>query len=221
MSFRKYLYKDIFENLEFLGLIIDKEGNVITTNAKWKKEALKNELAGRVDAVGMNYLKLCENARGEGREEALGIAKGIKEVLKGERGSFQRVYSFYDETGKKRYFLFFIQRITRIKPELFLILHIEVSHLKSYFLEDKSPAPQKEDKRIKAKLKHFFIFEEKFSYKEMQVLKLVRSGYTSKEISQVLNMSKDTVDFYRKRIREKLGIKGRGISLKTFLQQID
>jgi len=52
--------------------------------------------------------------------------------------------------------------------------------------------------------------------KEAQIAILVKEGFSSKEIAQILNLSKDSIDFYRKRIRKKLGLKGNKISLKKF-----
>jgi len=58
------------------------------------------------------------------------------------------------------------------------------------------------------------------SPKEAQIALLVKEGYSSKEIARILNLSKDSIDFYRKRIRKKLGLKGKGMSLKHFLEKI-
>jgi len=49
---------------------------------------------------------------------------------------------------------------------------------------------------------------------------LVKEGYSSEEICQILNLSKDAVDFYRKRIREKFGLKGQSLSLKAYLRNL-
>lgn len=54
--------------------------------------------------------------------------------------------------------------------------------------------------------------------KEAQIALLVKEGKTSEEIGRILNLGKDAVDFYRKRIREKLGLKGKNTSLKEYLQ---
>ena len=56
--------------------------------------------------------------------------------------------------------------------------------------------------------------------KEAQIALLVREGKTSEEIGRILNLGKDAVDFYRKRIREKLGLKGKDTSLKDYLQKL-
>ncbi|MCS7150544.1 MAG: helix-turn-helix transcriptional regulator [Caldimicrobium sp.] len=58
------------------------------------------------------------------------------------------------------------------------------------------------------------------STKEAQIALMVREGYSSEEICKYLNLSKEAINFYRKRIREKFGIKGKKISLKKYLDQL-
>jgi GAF domain-containing protein len=52
---------------------------------------------------------------------------------------------------------------------------------------------------------------------EIQVANLVRSGHQSKEISELLEISVNAVNFHRKNIRAKLGLKHEGINLRSYL----
>jgi len=49
-----------------------------------------------------------------------------------------------------------------------------------------------------------------FSPREIQVADLVKDGKTSKQIAEMMDLSKRTIESYRHSIREKLGLKGRG-----------
>jgi PAS domain S-box-containing protein len=53
--------------------------------------------------------------------------------------------------------------------------------------------------------------------KEIQVANLTRDGKQDKEISEILNISIDTVKFHRKNIRKKLGLYGQRTNLRTYL----
>lgn len=55
---------------------------------------------------------------------------------------------------------------------------------------------------------------------EVQVSNLIRSGMTSKEMSEFLHISLRTVETHRTRIRKKLGIGGKDINLATYLQTL-
>ncbi len=53
--------------------------------------------------------------------------------------------------------------------------------------------------------------------REIQVADLIREGKTSKEISEILHISKGVADFHRDHIRAKLGIKNKKGNLRTYL----
>jgi len=53
--------------------------------------------------------------------------------------------------------------------------------------------------------------------KEFQVAVLVKEGRTTKEITNVLNISAGAVDFHRNRIRKKLGLNNKKVNLRSHL----
>jgi PAS domain S-box-containing protein len=55
---------------------------------------------------------------------------------------------------------------------------------------------------------------------EMKIIKFIKEGRTTKEISELLVVSSRTIDFHRKNIRKKLELKNRNANLRSFLSSI-
>ncbi len=55
---------------------------------------------------------------------------------------------------------------------------------------------------------------------EMQVAALVKDGKTSKEIADILNISETTVNFHRKNLRIKFGLRNKQTNLRSYLLSI-
>jgi len=52
---------------------------------------------------------------------------------------------------------------------------------------------------------------------QIQVADLVKAGKTTKEISELLNLSDRAIEFHRNNLRNKLGLKNKKINLRTYL----
>ncbi|NPA39969.1 MAG: helix-turn-helix transcriptional regulator [Thermodesulfobacteria bacterium] len=271
MNLKSYVYKAIFDSLDALIAVIDEEANIIATNKTWQQKAVENGLVERVDCIGYNYLKLCENTQGDERKTALEIAEGIKKVIKGRLKTFKRMYSFVDPGGRESYYLFSICEVEGVSPKMFVISHQEIAvrkeekkrkgakitavtskektgatkadvvYLVSYIKNTLEPLIEslKKEGITENSLKMLEVLEGKLNQlisatkqevtnpflnltpKEAQIAILVKEGFSSKEIARLLNLSKDAIDFYRKRIRRKLGIKGKNITLKSFFEQLE
>lgn len=58
---------------------------------------------------------------------------------------------------------------------------------------------------------------ENFTPKEIQIADLMKKGKTTKEISQILNLSPRTIDIHRYNIRRKLNIANKKVNLQSYL----
>ncbi len=56
--------------------------------------------------------------------------------------------------------------------------------------------------------------------RELEIALLIKEGRSSKEISEILSISKKAVQFHRQNLRKKLGIAGSQINLVTYLRNI-
>ena len=69
--------------------ILDSTGTIIAVNSAWSRFAAGNDGRSCERGVGLNYLAVCDNARGKHAEQAGTIAGAIRDTLAGRR----------DETG--------------------------------------------------------------------------------------------------------------------------
>lgn len=55
---------------------------------------------------------------------------------------------------------------------------------------------------------------------EIKVVALIKDGKSSKEIADILNISETTVNFHRKNLRKKFGLKNRQMNLRSYLMSM-
>jgi len=55
---------------------------------------------------------------------------------------------------------------------------------------------------------------------EMRIVEFIKEDKTTKEIGSLLNLSPRTVEYYRDRIRKKLGLKNKNVNLRSYLYTI-
>ena len=72
--------------------ILDGEGVILAVNHAWRQYAADSPPIPPYAAVGANYLQVCDAAVGQEREDAEGVAEGIRAVSAGERELFTLEY---------------------------------------------------------------------------------------------------------------------------------
>jgi PAS domain S-box-containing protein len=62
--------------------------------------------------------------------------------------------------------------------------------------------------------------ETKLTSREMEICSMVKGGLSNKDISRLLNISDQTVEGHRKKIRRKLGLTNKSINLTAYLRRL-
>jgi PAS domain-containing protein len=98
--------------------ILDESGIVLDTNAAWRQFAAASTSKGagstlRAAGIGENYLAVCDEAAGQGFQEAASCAAGIRGVIRGQLPAFAQEYPI--QSGPQRQW--FICRVTRFPGE--------------------------------------------------------------------------------------------------------
>jgi PAS domain S-box-containing protein len=111
MSRQKFIEEDLRRSQQFLRstldalsahiAIIDREGRIIEVNDAWRDFAIQNELDERHFGVGTNYIRVCEDARGEHAEDADEAARGLRQILSGEIDRFELEYPCHGPEEKR------------------------------------------------------------------------------------------------------------------------
>ena len=80
--------RTIMDSLSAHIAIIDDKGVILDTNEAWRKYALENGMPEGYDAIGDNYLDICDAAKGEDAADANAVAAGIRKVINGSLKEF-------------------------------------------------------------------------------------------------------------------------------------
>lgn len=72
--------------------LVDETGAILMVNRAWRAFAQVNGGDPSATAVGVNYLHVCNAAVGDGAPDASAFLKGLRQVLRGERGHFEMEY---------------------------------------------------------------------------------------------------------------------------------
>jgi DNA-binding CsgD family transcriptional regulator len=109
--------------------ILDAQGVILQTNHAWRSYARRNRLQGAPDAVGANYLKICDATRGRDARDAHRVATGIRQVIAGERTEFLHDYPCHGPEGQRWYYMRAI-RMAGDEPVRVVVSHEDITALK-------------------------------------------------------------------------------------------
>jgi len=282
LSFSEELARAVINSLSAHIAILEKNGVILETNRAWNAYSVKNGMPKNFDYRGINYLEVCNAAKGEDASDAHNIAEGIRKVIQGHTPEFLFDYPCHSKDSRHWYYMRAI-RMSDAKPVRVIISHEDITALKlveealresreelkeqKQSLEEANIAlkvlikhrendkleleknvltnvkelvlPYVEKlKEVPLKPKNKTLVEiidnhlkdiispllQKFSNaqiiltpQEIKVVTLIKDGKSSKEIADILNISETTVNFHRKNLRKKLGLKNRPMNLRSYL----
>ena len=129
MEINESLANIILDALSAHIAILDENGVILKTNRAWQNFANVNRLQDTAEASPMNYLSVCDLAKGDNSKEAQTAAEGIRSVIKGELNEFLLDYPCHSPTEKR----WFYMRVTRIPgrgPMRAVVSHENITALK-------------------------------------------------------------------------------------------
>ena len=89
--------------------VLDEKGTILNVNRAWRRFADENQPLPPEYCVGMNYLAVCDNAKGPNTEEAAPFAAGIRAVMRGDTDAFSLEYPCHSPEAVR----WFLGRVTR------------------------------------------------------------------------------------------------------------
>lgn len=109
--------------------LLDAQGRIISVNQAWRQFADANLLQAQAYGVGLSYLDICDNARGDTAVVAQQVAAGIRSVLTGAVKSVSLEYSCHSPT-EQRWFLMIVTPLADQSPHGVVVMHLNITERK-------------------------------------------------------------------------------------------
>ncbi len=107
--------------------LLDANGTVLMVNEAWRKFAAANGMpATQAGGVGLNYLRLCEQADPEQYPEAQAIGAAIRAVIAGQRQQFSIEYPCH-APDERHWFVAQVTAVNGMSPARVLVSHRNVT----------------------------------------------------------------------------------------------
>jgi signal transduction histidine kinase len=116
------LSRRALDSLPFNTAIVDAEGTIVWTDAAWQDFASDNDMKGRPDTIGTNYLTVSEGSDELGDE----AADGLRGVLAGEPEQFTLEYPCHSP-DEQRWFMMWVGGFERRGERFATIAHFDIT----------------------------------------------------------------------------------------------
>ena len=121
--------KAVLDSLSAHIAILDRNGVILETNLAWRNFANSNHIRMRPDMIDVNYLDICDAARGNSSERAGEVADGIRDVIAGRIEEFVIDYPCHSDS-EQRWFYMRATRLAGAEPLRIVVSHENITALK-------------------------------------------------------------------------------------------
>jgi diguanylate cyclase (GGDEF)-like protein/PAS domain S-box-containing protein len=109
--------------------LLNAEGVIVSVNDAWRRFASAGTAQAAGHAVGVNYLGICDAARGDGSSQAHLAAMGVRAVLAGTADNFSIEYPCHSPR-LERWFMMTVSPLVRAQPRGAVVMHVDITESK-------------------------------------------------------------------------------------------
>jgi diguanylate cyclase (GGDEF)-like protein/PAS domain S-box-containing protein len=110
-------------------ILVDAQGLIISVNDAWHQLAYRNALVDPAYGIGLNYLAVCDEARGDCALDAHRVATGIRAVLAGAVPRYSFEYPCKSPT-EQLWFLLTVTPLNGDHPNGAVVMHVNITEQK-------------------------------------------------------------------------------------------
>lgn len=190
--------------------ILNRQGVIIAVNEAWRRFAAENGYDRPLAGLASSYLRICEEAQGDGEAEARRMAEAIRQVGGGAQKEFRMPYACHSPT-QQRWFEVSLRGFEAEGQRYLITVHDNVTALRQ--AEARLAQQARELARLgvsnggaeeQRQLRQDRARWARLTPREREVFALVVAGQANKQIAARLRVSIKTVEVHRARIMRKM-----------------
>jgi diguanylate cyclase (GGDEF)-like protein/PAS domain S-box-containing protein len=110
-------------------VLLDTHGLIVSVNDTWRHLIGGSVLQGPAYGIGLNYLDICDGAKGKDSADAHRAAAGTRSVLSGASKRFSMEYTC-DLPAERRCFLLTVTPLAEDRPNGAIVMHVDITDQK-------------------------------------------------------------------------------------------
>lgn len=111
--------------------VLNRKGDIIAVNDAWRRFAENNDGTAISCGIGINYLEVCDSAKGAWAEEAPIVAHGIREIIAGNQTEFSLEYPCHSPS-QERWFEVRVTHFGGKRTRKLVVAHENISERKKH-----------------------------------------------------------------------------------------